>query len=182
VDLDVVVADLASGRGSAPVDQLAQYAVQYILAVPPVDPGLEVALDSAPGLLRVANPDESALWRIERPTGRLRIVDSDGTSHVLPSDLVDTNAVVPSASSDRLLELAELSDQGWEANEGGDLLREQTAAGWAQGFVVSAAGGEVSVTHTNPLRGWLFVAQLAAFLIAVVMALPSRRRKQEITV
>ena len=38
-DLDGVVADLASGRGSAPVDRLAQYAVQYILAVPPVDGG-----------------------------------------------------------------------------------------------------------------------------------------------
>ena len=47
--LDDVVSDLASGAGSAPVDELADRAVQYVLAVPPVDPDLEVALDSAPG-------------------------------------------------------------------------------------------------------------------------------------
>ena len=69
--MDDVVSDLASGRGFASVDELVSRGVQYVLAVPPVDPELEVALDSAPGLLRVANPGQSALWRVELAAGRV---------------------------------------------------------------------------------------------------------------
>ncbi|HVQ88733.1 MAG TPA: glycosyltransferase family 2 protein [Actinomycetes bacterium] len=181
-DLDAVVADLASGRGSAPVDQLAQYAVQYILAVPPVDPALEVALDSAPGLLRVANPGESSLWRLQRPTGRLRVRDSDRTSAVLPSGTVDAQVPLPAGTSDRLLELAELADSGWTASANGEELGKQSVAGWSQGFVATAAPDTVVIEHSNRGRSVMFLVQLLAFVVAVVMALPSRRRKQEVVV
>ncbi len=181
-DLDAVVADLASGRGSAPVDRLAQYAVQYILAVPPVDEGLEVALDSAPGLLRVANPGESSLWRIERPTGRLRVVDSDGSSTVLPSDPIDTETSVPAGVSDRILEMAELEDPGWRATTLDSDLPKRTVAGWSQGFDVTAAAGDVTIEHQNPFRTMLFWLQLVVLVIVLVIALPSRRRDQDTVV
>jgi hypothetical protein len=178
-DLDEVVADLASGRGSAPVDRLVQYAVQYILAVPPVDPALETALDSAPGLLRVANPGESSLWRIERETGRLRLVAADGSVIVLPSDPVDTDSPIPAGDGSRLLEVAELEDGGWSASESGRELSPRTVAGWAQGFEVSAADGDVHVIHKDPVRTGAFIVQLVALVIVIVMALPSRRRDEK---
>jgi hypothetical protein len=181
-DLDAVVADLASGRGSAPVDRLAQYAVQYILAVPPVDPSLEVALDSAPGLLRVANPGDSSLWRVERPTGRLRVVDSEGSAAVLPSDPVDTVTPLPSGVGGRVLELAELEDPGWEATEQESDLPKRTVAGWSQGFDVTSAAGDVSIEHKNPIRSVLFLLQLVVLVIVMVMALPSRRRDKDTVV
>ena len=93
--LDAVVADLASGRGSAPVDELSDRAVQYILAVPPVDEDLEVALDSAPGLLRIANPGDSSLWQVQEETGRVRLLAANGHRDVLQSeDREDPGAAV----------------------------------------------------------------------------------------
>jgi GT2 family glycosyltransferase len=181
-DLDEIVADLASGRGTAPVDRLAQYAVQYVLAVPPVDPSLETALDSAPGVLRVANPGESSLWRIESPAGRLRLVQSDGVVDVLPSEPVDTTVDVPAGTGERLLELSELADPGWAATDAGEVLDSRDVAGWAEGFVVPAAGGQIEVTHRDPLRLGLFVTQAVLWLVVVVMALPSRRREPEAAV
>ncbi|HVQ18467.1 MAG TPA: glycosyltransferase family 2 protein [Actinomycetes bacterium] len=181
-DLDSVVADLASGRGSAPVDRLTQYGVQYILALPPVEPSLETALDSAPGLLRVANPGEASLWRVERPAGRLRVVEPNGSETVVPSSGVDTTTQVPAGAGDRSLELAELADPGWAASEAGRDLPEQEVSGWSQGFVVSAAASEVSVRHANPVRVVLLVIELVAVVVVVVLALPSRRRDEETAV
>ena len=155
--------------------------MQYVLAVPPVDPNLEVALDSAPGLLRVANPGESSLWRIERPTGRLRVVDREGGTSVLPADPVDTVTTVPAGLSDRVLEMAELEDPGWEATQGSD-LPERIVAGWSEGFVLSASAGDVSIEHTNPMRSVLFSVQLVLLVIVVVIALPSRRRDTDTVV
>lgn len=178
-DLSAVVSDLASGRGTAPVDRLSEYAVAYVLAVPPVEPALETALDSAPGVLRVANPGEAALWRIERPTGRLQLLDADGAVEVLPSDSVDTTTEVPAGPGDRLLQLAELADDGWSAQVAGSALPVQDLDDWSQGFVVSAGPAQVSISHRNAWRTALQVVELLVVLTLVVMALPSRRAKPE---
>jgi hypothetical protein len=180
--LDTVVADLASGRGSAPVDQLAEYAVQYVLAEAPVDPSLEVALDSAPGLIRVANPGESSLWRVEVAAGRVRVVLPDGESSVLPSEPIDTTVELSAGQSDRMLTLAELLDDTWRAEVEGDALEARTVAGWAQGFVVDSSAAQVDVTAQNPLRLVLHLVSLGGALVLLVLALPTLRRERESTV
>jgi len=185
--MDEVVADLASGRGVAPVDELTERAVQYILAVAPVDARLEVALDSAPGLLRIANPDESSLWRVEQATGRVRVVESDARREVLASEVVgDPSAAdvhLEAAESDRVLELAELADDGWRATEttdaGSRQLTAPTTSNWAQRFVVGSGEADVAMSVENRLRMWLLWGQLVLVLALVVVALPGRARQDE---
>ncbi|MCZ3389944.1 MAG: glycosyltransferase family 2 protein [Actinomycetia bacterium] len=184
--LDRVVSDLASGAGSAPVDELADRAVQYVLAVAPVDPDLEVALDSAPGLLRIANPDESSLWRVEQPTGRVRML-VNGERAVLASEVPDDPAAVavdvPAADTDRLLELAELADDGWVATASTEAgtreLPTSGASDWAQRFVAGAAPTQVQMSVDDPWRLVLVLGQLLAVVALVLIALPGRRRVDE---
>ena len=185
--LDDVVSDLASGAGSAPVDELADRAVEYVLAVPPVDPDLEVALDSAPGLLRIANPGDASLWRVEQATGRVRVLDADGQRAVLASEVPDDPAAadvkVPGADGDRLLELAELADEGWVATENSaGQTRElpvRAASNWGQRFVAGPAPAQVQMIVDNPWRRWLVRGQLLAVAALVLIALPGRRRADE---
>lgn len=184
--LDAVVSDLASGRGSAPVGELATHAVQFVLAVPPVDPDLEVALDSAPGLLRIANPGEASLWRVEIATGRVRVLDADGVPTVLasevPGDPAAARAEVPAGVTDRMLDLAELSDAGWQGTlttaEGDTSLPARTTSE-LQRFTVPEAGGTVSLQVENAPRSWLLWGQLVLVLAAVVIALPGRSRDED---
>jgi GT2 family glycosyltransferase len=178
-DLDEVVADLASGRGTAPVDRLAQYAVRYVLAVAPVDTTLETALDSAPGVLRVANPGTSALWRIESPTGRLRLVNAEGDAVVLPSDLVDADVSVPAGSGSRGLELSELADGGWQAVEDNRELPTEDVADWVNGFGVTSSAAQVRISYNDPMQWALLAGQAVAWLVIIVIALPSRGRETE---
>lgn len=185
--LDAVVTDLASGAGGAPVDELADRAVQYVLAVAPVDPDLEVALDSAPGLLRIANPGEASLWRVEQATGRVRLLDSAGRRAVLAGEVPDDPAAasvdVPAGEGDRLLELAELADDGWVATESGDAatreLPTRAVSDWAQRFVVGSAASAVQIEVADPSRRWLLRSQLLAVAVLVLVALPGRRRVDE---
>jgi hypothetical protein len=184
--LDEVVSDLASGRGAAPVDELTERAVQYVLVVPPVASNLEEALDSAPGLLRIANPGESALWRIQQATGRVRLLTSDGERAVLTSEVPDDPSAaeveVPASDTDRVLELAELADEGWRAvatSGSGSQVTHGTTSDWAQRFVVGAAPSTVTISVENPLRRGLLWAQLVVVVALVLIALPGRSRDEE---
>ncbi len=187
-DLDsfsTVVSDLASGRGSAPVDELATHAVQFVLAMAPVDPDLEVALDSAPGLLRIANPGESSLWRVQIPTGRIRVLADEVRTVVaseVPGDPAAAQAELPLGTTDRMLELAELADDGWqgvESADGAERALSPRATGELQRFTVSADAGTVTLQVEDAPRTWMLWAQLVLVLVAVVVALPGRSRVEE---
>jgi GT2 family glycosyltransferase len=180
-----VVSDLASGRGSAPVDELATHAVQFVLAVAPVDPDLEVALDSAPGLLRIANPGESSLWRVEIPTGRIRVLADDVRTVVaseVPGDPAAARAELPAGATERMLELAELADDGWqgvETSDDGEVPLTPRTTGELQSFTVSAGAGTVTMQVEDAPRTWMLWVQLVLVLVAVVVALPGRSRVEE---
>ncbi|MFL6288147.1 MAG: glycosyltransferase [Actinomycetes bacterium] len=188
--LDAVVSDLASGRGSAPVDELTDRAVQYILAVPPVDEDLEAALDSAPGLLRIANPGDSSLWQIQEETGRVRLLASNGHREVLQSeDREDPGAAtvqVEAAETSRVLELAELADDGWSATEVSDGESQElptsstsSTSEWAPRFTVGATAAEVTMSVQDRLRVWMLWGQLVVVALLVLAALPGRARRDE---
>ncbi|HEX5018292.1 MAG TPA: glycosyltransferase family 2 protein [Actinomycetes bacterium] len=185
--MDEVVSDLASGRGSAPVDELTERAVQYILAVPPVDDDLEVALDSAPGLLRIANPGDASLWRVQEETGRVRLETSGSHLEVLPSEVKgDPSAAqvsVDASDTDRVLELAELANERWRAvetagDEAGELDTASTSE-WAQGFLVGSDEATVAMSVQNRWRSWLLWAQLGLVVVLILVALPGRARRDQ---
>jgi len=185
--MDEVVSDLASGRGAAPVGDLADRAVQYILALPPVDDDLETALDSAPGLLRVANPGQASLWRVQDDTGRVRLETGDGSAEALPSvvagDPSSARVEVESGAVDRVLALAELADDGWRASAEADgqvsTLAEVATPSWSQRFETGAAASEVTMSVQDRPRQLLLWLQVILVVALVVVALPGRSRRDE---
>lgn len=185
--MDDVVSDLASGRGAAPVDELADRAVQFILALAPVDDRLETALDSAPGLLRVANPGEASLWRVQDDTGRVRLQSGDETWQALPSavagDPVAAQVQVAAGETGRVLSLAELADDGWQASadtgDGDTDLSAAEPSSWSPRFEIGSEPVEVTMSVNDPVRRLLLWVQLIVVAVLVVVALPGRSRRDE---
>ncbi|HEY0215946.1 MAG TPA: hypothetical protein VGC57_06110, partial [Cellulomonas sp.] len=83
---------------------------------------------------------------------------------------------IPAGTTDRLLVLAERADAGWHATLDGQPLRAVTD-GWRQTFAVGPDGGHLVVTHEAVDRTAWTVAQGAVGLLALLLALPFRRRR-----
>jgi GT2 family glycosyltransferase len=176
--LDSLVSQVASGSGVVPAEDLAQYAIRYVLVPAPVDADLERALDSVPGLSRVANPEGSALWQVSGTVARLRLHQS-GTVSALPSDVVTATPVVP-GTTDGILDLAERASGHWQAVDAeGHALDGSVRDGWAQDFAAPATSGQVRLTYRDSWRIVVLLIQLALVGVTVVLALPGRRREAE---
>jgi GT2 family glycosyltransferase len=179
--LDGVVAGLVSGRGGDEVGRLAGFAVRFIYAPRPAEPGLVDQLDNVSGLTRVGAPQGGALWRLDRPVSWLQIRPPDRAGE--PADAADAadaagvaaQMTVPAGEPGRVLDLAERAGPSWVATFGGRRLSPTTVDGWAQGFVLPESGGQLVLDHDrSDRRRWLLV-QGAVLAIVLVLAVPSAR-------
>ena len=87
---------------------------------------------------------------------------------------IDTE--IPAGDAGRLLVLASRADAGWHATLDGRPLRAVTD-GWRQTFEVGAEGGRLVLAQTAPDRTAWTVVQGTVGLLALLLALPVRRRR-----
>ncbi|RCV55680.1 glycosyltransferase [Marinitenerispora sediminis] len=204
--LDSVVAALTAGRGGDEAETLAQFGIRYVLVPAPaladgVDVTLVDTMDGIPGLSRLQLNTDFALWRLDEPTGRLRIVeaaaeggpeaataddgqavrgdDGDAGPVVLRSGPVEADVEVPEGSGPRTLVLAEPADGGWRATLDGTELAGAASATGLQTFALPASGGQLEITRTGIARQVWLVVQGVLFLAVVVLALPGARTEEE---
>jgi hypothetical protein len=192
--LDQIVTEIVTGRGQDEIDQLADYAIRYVLLTSPVDGNLVRTLDGVPGLSRVSVTEGNALWRLEAPAARLRIVPHEtadtqmatkaapeaARAVLVPSAEVGAHTSIPAGPAGRLLVLAENADSGWRATLGGSPLEPTVYNGWAQAFVLPADGGQLDLVHHSSSRNRWLLVQLLATAVVIVLALPGGRRTGEI--
>jgi GT2 family glycosyltransferase len=193
--LDQIVTQIVTGRGQDEVDQLADYAIRYVLLTSPIDGDLARTLDGVPGLSRIGVTEGNALWRIVAPSARLRIIPPQPSADNLlaakaapeaakavtvPSAEVSAATPIPAGPAGRQLVLAENADSGWQASLNGRPLKRAVYNGWAQAFVLPAEGGQLDLTHHSSSRNrWLLIQGLA-IAVVIVLALPGGRRPGEL--
>jgi GT2 family glycosyltransferase len=195
-DLDRVVADLASPRGSDAAEALSTRAVRYVALRP--GPGSEQvleALDAQPGLVRRSAGDVD-LWRVIAPTSRLSVLPATtarvalsgvraptlqqlrtGRPVSLDAGREGASTDVGSGESGRLLVLADAREGGWHARLDGKPLQPRTAWGWAQAYLLPPEGGRLELTHAQSGRRSALIVELVALLAVLVLAVPAGRRR-----
>jgi hypothetical protein len=195
-ELDKVVADLASPRGSDAAEALATRAIRYVALQPgPGSDEVVEALDAQPGLVRRTAGDVD-LWRVIAPSYRLSVLPSAlattarsgaraptqeqlqaSPPTALETGVQDASTRVPDGPPGRLLVLADAREGGWHASIDGQVLTPRTAWGWAQAFELPPAGGHLRLTHAHTGRRTALVAELVALLAVLVLAVPAGRRR-----
>jgi hypothetical protein len=177
------VADLASGRGGDAAAGVLPYGVRFVLMTRPLDAGLARDIDAVPGLVRVSGPEGSLVWRVQYPSGRLRVLATaagpDSTARVVGSGPVGARAEIPPGPPGRVLVVADRRSSGWRATVDGHALRATTYDGWAQAFTLPGAGGRLVLRHDAGLRPALLWTQAAALLLVVILVLPAARSAAE---
>ncbi len=195
--LDAVVADLVSPRGSDAAEALSTRAVRYVALLDAAsNQGLVDVLDGQSGLVRRTS-GRTVLWQLVAPASRLTVLSPElatkATSGVrapvltqllgappvaVPSGAQEARFSVPASSGGRLLVLADARDDRWRARIAGKDLPRRTAWGWAQGFDLPASGGQVEVSYDRSTRRTGLVAQGIVLLALVVLAAPGARRRR----
>jgi len=194
--LDRYVADLASGRGGGEVDALRSYGVRYVKLASDSSRSIVPALDSEPGVRRLASAEGEVLWRIGGVTSRAQVLDVDpATAEFVPTALevaqpgvVGTDPYLDQALPEalevevgsRVVWLGAASDPGWGAQIDGRSLAPAELPeplDWSAAYVVPAesATAEVVAEFDNgPRRLWLLL-QGVVILALIILALPERR-------
>lgn len=194
--IDDFVADLASGRGGGEVDALRSYGVRYVKLTPDSSRSIVPALDSEPGLRRLASAEGEVLWRIGGVTSRAQVLDVDtATAEFIPTavDIAQPGAIgtdpyidkpLPEAidvePGSRVLWIGAVADSGWSAQIDGQSLTPAELPeplDWSAAFVVpveSATAPVVASFDDGTRRLWL-LAQGLVIIALIVLALPERR-------
>jgi hypothetical protein len=191
-DADIVlpvVGALLSDSGQDVRARLADLDIGSVVVLPPVDGSTALALDSAPGLVRVLTVNGVVLWRVELDTARgapsrpsmVRLLSPERISSVaVPSSGAEVDTVLPSGESGRMLVLAERRDPEWQATLDGHRLVPVTYRGWAQAFELPAGGGRLEVRHLDRMAAALDRARATAAVAFLLLAIPLPRWRRRV--
>jgi GT2 family glycosyltransferase len=173
---------LSDGRRESVATDLARYDIGYIYLPPPANPRVVSLLDTTPGISRSSAPKNAAAWRVDAPTGRLRIVaDGDKGVTILDSAAVRASVPITDGSPGRQLVLAEAPDSGWQASVDGVLLEPGARQPWGQSYQLPSTAGTLTLEHKSPLHSILLAIQGALVLFVIVLALPTRAPERNLS-
>lgn len=99
------------------------------------------------------------------------------TDIALESGIIGAQLQVKAGPEGRLLVLAERADSGWRATLDGEPLTPVTH-GWRQAWELPNDGGELAIGH-GPSIPWPGILQVTVIGIAVIVALPLKRKRYE---
>jgi hypothetical protein len=165
--------------------------IDFVVAQTPTAHVITPALGRANTLTVVPAPG-ATVWRSTLPTGELTVLApmaaataTNGTAtnapiaSVLDADPGSADVTVPAGAAGRLVVLAEPASRSWHASMGGTSLPAKTAYGWAQAFVLPAAGGQLHLDHSSGARHSWLTAEVVIIVVLGLTALPGRRRDDE---
>ena len=175
-----VTAVVRSLTGASPTAEgLRELAVGFVVVDAAAPAQVRARLDTVGGLVHLGTSHGAALWRVQEPAPRVSLV-SPGRLIAVPVSgphaSVDTR-IGPGRSGRRLL-LSEPASPGWQASLDGKRLApvSDPAAPWRQAFAAPSTGGQLVISHVDPVRRWWLVGQGALAAALLLLALPGRRR------
>jgi MYXO-CTERM domain-containing protein len=155
-------------------------------------------LDATPGLERITDGDSGVIWRVQPSADAADATAVAAWARLVPDATAARDAAglsgeavavpavagvvgrvdttIDAGGTGRLLVLAERADAGWRATLDGVPLRA-VDDGWRQAFEVGADGGRLVVVHDAPDETAWTVTQGVVGLLALLLALPVRRRR-----
>lgn len=177
VEVVEAVREIVDGSGINSSRLLAAYGIKYLYLVNPASTQLARSIDGLGGFVRMSATQSGIAWRISGISDRLVFTGAKGQAQAIITSGSPAQGSTPSAGT---LSLAENFDSGWQVIQNGQsLVRIKNDHGLPQ--FQSNAGGPFFLIHDGTKRRALLALQVIVFLTVLIMALPSGRRRKDIS-
>ena len=170
------VTQLVSGSGVSSAKVMGSYGIQYLFLKSPVSPEIARLIDGIGGFTRMSATDIGIVWHIVASFPRVSLTDSKGHISLIPAGDVGALGV---ATRGGVISLAEKYDRSWRLLINGTNIPLQHADNGLPVFTIPTAG-KVTLLFDGTAHRGLISLELLTLLIAVVMALPSGRRRRQV--
>jgi hypothetical protein len=171
------IVDLVTGAGIDSSQIMAEFGIKYVFLSRPFNKDLVRTIDGVGGFTRASRTSEGITWKVAGALAHISFLSQDGTYLALPSGPIGASGVLPSAGT---VIVTEKFDSRWKLLLNGRAIEAQETDSGLPRFVIPE-GGEFIIYHDGTARrGWVSL-QFIAITTLIVLALPARRRRSEMT-
>lgn len=176
-EIAAAVTGLADGSGITSSKTFASYGITYIFLKAPTQGALVQTIDGLGGFTRASSTSAGIVWKVAGATGNLIITDASGKSSLLaPTSEKDEYMV----TSPGVVTLTESYSGSWHLVQNGQRLTRIKSDLSLPQFSVEEIGPVILIHDGSVRRGWVSL-HFIVLLVTALFALPSGRRKREIS-
>ena len=167
---------LVSGAGLASSQTFGNFGIHYLFVKAPVPLPLASLIDGIGGFARMSSTPSGVMWRVVGADPRLLFIGAKNSAKTIAATGVGATGSIPGPGT---LILAENYDHNWSLSVNGKNLKLMRGTSGLPYFV-APEGGQVLLTYNGSLHNSLLSLEFLAIMVAIVMALPSGRRRVQV--
>ena len=171
------IVDLVTGAGIDSSQIMAEFGIKYVFLARPFNKDLVRTIDGVGGFTRASRTSEGITWKVAGALAHISFLSQDGTYLALPSGPIGASGTLPSAGT---VIVTEKFDSRWKLLLNGQAIDSQETDSGVLRFVIPQSGDFIIYHDGTARRGWVSL-QFIAIATLVVLALPARRRRSEMT-
>ena len=169
------VEGLIDNTGVSSSKVLATYGIKYVYLKNPIIDEVVQTIDGLGGFVRTSATKAGIVWKVSEPTGRIILTDYAGEVSIIEG--AGISAFVPRPGT---ITLTESFSKGWRIYQDGFAAARIEDRDGLPTFEITNAG-EVTIFHDGTQRRAWISFFMIVLVTVIVLALPSGRRKSEIS-
>ena len=171
------IVNLVTGAGIDSSQIMAEFGIRYVFLARPLNKDLVRTIDGVGGFTRASKTSEGITWKVAGALAHISFLSQSGEYLALPSGQVGATGFLPSAGT---VIITEKSDGRWRMLLNGREIKAQETESGVPRFVIPESGEFIIYHDGTERRGWVSL-QIITLGTLIILALPARRRRSEMT-
>jgi GT2 family glycosyltransferase len=171
------IVNLVTGAGIDSSQIMAEFGIKYVFLARPFNKDLVRTIDGVGGFSRASKTSEGITWKVAGALAHISFLSQSGEYFALPSGPVGATGFLPSAGT---VIITEKFEGRWRLLlNGREIEAEETESGVPR-YVIPESGDFIIYHDGTERRAWVSL-QIITLGTLIILALPARRRRKEMT-
>ena len=171
------IVNLVTGAGIDSSQILAEFGIKYVFLARPFNKDLVRTIDGVGGFTRASKTSEGITWKVAGALAHISFLSQSGEYLALPSGPVGATGYLPSPGT---VIITEKYEGRWRLLLNGREIKAIETESGVPRYVIPEAGDFIIYHDGTERRGWVSL-QIITLGTLIILALPARRRRREMT-